>query len=63
MNGTHLGTLRSPAGDIPATGRVLDLPFCDHYEIQSGVIVSTHLYFDRLTLLEQLGVAPVPASA
>jgi len=63
MTGTHLGALRTPGGDIPATGRRLDLPFSDDYEIQGGLIVSSHLHFDRLTLLEQLGVAPAAAPA
>lgn len=58
---THRGTLRTPSGDIPPTGRRMDLTFSDDCEVQEGVIVSAHLHFDRLTLLEQLGVAPAPA--
>ena len=59
--GTHQGTLRTPAGDIPPTGRGMELAFSDHYEVQGGVVVSNDLHFDRLALLEQLGVAPAPA--
>lgn len=61
IGGTHLGTLRTPAGDIPPTGRRADLAYSVFYEVQGGLIVSAHLHFDRLTLLEQLGLAPAPA--
>src|SRR5579872_5140231 len=30
--GTHTGPLHSPAGDIPPTGRKVDLRFCDVYQ-------------------------------
>ena len=63
VTGTHLGTLRTPGGDIPPTGRHINLPCSDFFEVQGGLIVSVKLHFDRLTLLEQLGVAPVPAHA
>jgi hypothetical protein len=39
------------------------LPFSEHAEVQGGVIVSARLYFDRLELLEQLGLTPAPATA
>jgi predicted ester cyclase len=63
ITGTHLGTLHTPGGDISPTGRRVDLTFADDYEIQEELIVSAHLQFDRLGLLEQLGVAPTPAPA
>lgn len=61
--GTHQGTFHTPSGDIPATGRHVDLPCSEQYEVEGGVIVSARLIFDRLELLEQLGVAPAPAPA
>lgn len=61
--GTHLGTLPTPGGDIPATGRRIDLPISDLYEVEDGLIVSSSLSFDRLALLEQLGVVPAPVAA
>ena len=63
VTGTHLGTLRTPGGEIPSTSRYIDLPISDHFEVRGGLIVGVHLYFDRLALLEQLGVAPAPAHA
>lgn len=61
--GTHLGTLRTPNGDVPATGQRLSLTLSDFYEISGGRIVSSRLHFDQLTLLEQLGLAPAPSPA
>jgi predicted ester cyclase len=59
--GTHTGTLRTPSGDIAPTHRQMDLRFSDLYDVRDGRIVSTHLMFDQLALLQQLGVAPAPA--
>jgi predicted ester cyclase/heme-degrading monooxygenase HmoA len=56
--GTHTGTLRTPAGEIAPTGRVLDARFCGVYEVDNGKITSTHLYFDQADLMAQLGLAP-----
>lgn len=62
MTGTHLGTFRTPGGDMPPTGRRINITFSDDYQLQGGVIVSTHLHLDRLALLEQLGAVPAPTS-
>jgi predicted ester cyclase len=58
---THRGTLRSPSGDIPPTGRSVEITWSDDYEVRGGRIVSTRLHFDQLSILEQLGVTPVSA--
>jgi predicted ester cyclase len=63
MKGTHLGVFHTPAGDVAPTGRHIDLTFSDDYELQGGVIISTHLHLDRLELLEQLGLVPAPTPA
>jgi len=63
MKGTHLGVFHTPAGDIPPTGRSINLTFSDDYEVQGGLIVSAHLHLDRLELLEQLGAVPAPTPA
>lgn len=61
--GSHQGTLHTPDGDIPATGKRVSLPFLERYEVERGLIVSGNLIFDRVELLEQLGAMPAPASA
>ena len=63
ITGTHSGTFHTPAGDLPATGRSVDMTFSDDYELRGGVIVASHLHLDRLSLLEQLGAVPAPTSA
>jgi heme-degrading monooxygenase HmoA/predicted ester cyclase len=55
--GTHSGTLRGPAGEIPATGRTVEMGMCGVYEFEEGKITSFHLYFDQAELLGQLGLA------
>ena len=54
--GTHTGTLRGPAGEIPATGRSTRMNMCGVYEIDDGKITSFHLYFDQAEMLRQLGM-------
>ncbi|MGB2954224.1 MAG: ester cyclase [Gaiellaceae bacterium] len=56
--GTHTGTLRGPAGDIPATGRSVTLQLCDVLDIRNGKIQRLNSYFDSASLLQQLGVMP-----
>ncbi len=56
--GTHTGTLRGPAGEIPATGRAADGAFSGIYEIEDAKITSFHLYFDQMEMLSQLGITP-----
>jgi heme-degrading monooxygenase HmoA/predicted ester cyclase len=58
FTGTHTGTLRGPAGEIAATGRTVDAPFCAVFEFDEGKIISSHLYYDQAELLTQLGLKP-----
>ncbi len=54
--GTHTGTLTTPAGDIPATGRSVTLQLCDVLEFTGdGKIKAQRTYFDSASLLAQLG--------
>ena len=61
--GTHTGSLPMPTGDLPATGRHLNLPYCDVFEIEAGRIVAHRLYEDQMEFAAQLGLLPDPASA
>ena len=54
--GTHSGSLRSPAGDVSPTGRMVDIWFAVVHECIDGKITSTHIYYDQADLLAQLGV-------
>jgi predicted ester cyclase len=61
FSGTHDGTLHSPSGDIPATGRRVQLQCVVIYEVASERIVNKRFYFDRLELLTQIKAVPAPA--
>ncbi|MGA8014332.1 MAG: nuclear transport factor 2 family protein [Candidatus Dormiibacterota bacterium] len=61
--GTHTGVFPTPMGDIPPTGRRVEGAFVDVFEIRDGLIVADRLSFDRLELMEQLGLMPQPAGA
>jgi steroid delta-isomerase-like uncharacterized protein len=61
--GTHTGTLRSPTGEIPATGRSVTLELCDVFEIRNGKISSLRQYFDSASLLAQIGALEATAGA
>lgn len=56
MVGTHTGTMRTPKGDIPATGNKIQMLSCDYIQIKDGRIVTWHAYPDMVGMLAQLGV-------
>ena len=55
-SGTHTGPLLAPTGEIPATGKPVNIPFCDVMQIKDGKITSIHSYFDAATMMGQLGL-------
>jgi len=63
FTGTHHGVLRSPAGDIPPTGRPVAVDYVHVLHYRDGKHVSFNLSYDRLQMIEQLGVIPAPAPA
>ena len=54
--GTHKGPLQMPTGEIPPTGKKIELRACQVFEIAGGKAQSMRQYFDMATLLQQLGV-------
>jgi steroid delta-isomerase-like uncharacterized protein len=62
FSGTHDGALHSPTGDIPPTGRSISVPYIHVLHFREGKHTSFNLIFDRLLMLEQLGVIPAPAA-
>src|SRR5690348_13584868 len=63
FSGTHNGVLHTPAGDIPSTGRAVSVEYIQVLRFRHGKHVSFNLMFDRLLMLEQLGLVPAPAAA
>lgn len=56
--GTHTGPLMSPQGEVPPTGKRIDLHFCDVFEVKGAKAVGHRLYFDNMEFLGQLGLLP-----
>ena len=59
LTGTHLGAWRG----LPATGRRIDIPLCAVYTFDDeDRLAGERIYYDRLTVLRQLGVVSEPTS-
>jgi steroid delta-isomerase-like uncharacterized protein len=57
IQGTHLGPWRG----LPATGRRVDVPLCGIYEFdEDDRLAGETIYYDRATVLQQLGVFREP---
>ena len=54
--GTHLGPLHLPVGTLPPTGKRMDAPCCDVFELASGKIKRFDCYPEGSIILTQLGV-------
>jgi len=63
ITGTHTGTLMTPNGPIPATGRSVEWQSVDMITVADDKIASWHAYYDQLAFLGQLGLLPEPATA
>lgn len=57
------GTNDGPFGDLPATHRAAEMPFCQILRIAEGKIVYDRQYGDTAGLFAQLGVTPELATA
>jgi steroid delta-isomerase-like uncharacterized protein len=55
FTGTHLGSWKG----IPPTGKRIDIPLIIVFAFEGSGMVCERTYFDILTVLRQLGVAPV----
>ena len=62
FTGTHNGVLHSPMGNVSPTGRPVKLDYIQVLHFRNGKHVSFNLMFDRLLMLEQLGLIPAPAA-
>ena len=62
FSGTHTGVFHTPEGDIPPTGRTVSAPYVQILSFRDGKFFNSNLTYDRLLLLEQLGLMPQPAA-
>ena len=63
FTGTQNGVFRTPAGDVPPTGRSVRGAYIQVITFLDGRCIAANLMFDRLQLLEQLGLVPAPATS
>ena len=57
--GTHSGPLDGPMGTIPATNKRGSMKAMMMFKVRNNKIVEAKHYFDLLTMLAQIGVAPM----
>lgn len=56
LQGTHTGPLETPFGTIPSTGKKMDAPCVDIFELENGKIKKFDCYPEGSIILTQLGV-------
>ena len=56
LQGTHKGPLELPIGVIPPTGKQMNAPCCDVFQLTNGKITSFNCYPSGTVVLMQLGV-------
>jgi ketosteroid isomerase-like protein len=56
LQGTHLGPLAFPFGVLQPTGKRMDAPCCDVFQLKNGKIQSFNCYPSGTVVLSQLGV-------
>ena len=59
--GTHTGPLRTASGEIPATGKPMEIRACQIIDVADGKTQQIRQYFDMATMMTQLGVTGIGA--
>jgi ketosteroid isomerase-like protein len=60
FTGTHNGVLKGSTGEVPPTRLPVRIAYIQVLRFRDGKHVSFNLMFDRLSMLEQLGLIPAP---
>ena len=60
LQGTHKGPLALPQGAVPPTGKRMDAPCCDVFQLKDGKIQLFNCYPSGTVILAQLGILPSP---
>jgi ketosteroid isomerase-like protein len=56
IRGTHRGELPLPSGTLAPTGRTIDVPCCDVFQLKDGKVASFHCYNAASVMQQQLGL-------
>jgi ketosteroid isomerase-like protein len=54
--GTNTGPLPTPAGEIPPTGKPVEMAFVDVLRFEGGKVAAGRSYFDMASMMNQLGI-------
>ena len=58
FKGTHTGPMKTDQGEIPATGKAVELPCCFIGRVSSnGLVAEDRTYLNAAMMMEQLGLA------
>jgi len=60
LTATHLGTWKTPYGELAATGKQVQWEAVEVVRVQNNKIASWYSYFDQLPSLIAVGVVPTP---
>ncbi|HEX9375952.1 MAG TPA: nuclear transport factor 2 family protein [Actinomycetota bacterium] len=60
--GTNTGPMVGPMGEMPATGKSVDLPFTTVMQVRDGKLAAQRAYWDNTTFMMQLGLMPGPGA-
>jgi predicted ester cyclase len=63
MRGRHVGTLTTPLGQIPATGKVVERQIIDVLGVRGGLIEEVWMVADELSALIQIGALSLSSPA
>jgi predicted ester cyclase len=58
LHGTHTADFMTPNGVIPARGSAIDFEAADLFRVKDGRIQEQWVFFDMLTVMQQLGAIP-----
>ena len=61
FEGTNTGPIASPMGELPATGKSVNLRSASVAELEGDLIKRHRVYGDNVELMAQLGLLPAPA--
>jgi predicted ester cyclase len=63
FTGTQTGVFHTPMGDIPPTNKSVSGEYIQVFELRGDKVAKGRLLFDRMDLMEQLGLVPAAAGA
>ena len=61
--GVNSGPMTMAGQQMPATGRSVDVMFCEVAMVRDGKVQEARLYYDAMTFAAQLGLLPQPAGS